>query len=312
MAYQTGTVNSLEDIQTVIQAFLTAHGWAWDSDESVVYKDDVFVRFVTPTAEKALFRATTALTGGTDAANSVGFGRLSNVLPAGQDLGLLSFPATYYAFLNDDEFYFVVNYSVTRFQYVMWGASTIDTGGSGAYISGSTTNTVHASVNATATGGISIGPSGGLATQYQYGNRSAAPFFDRSNTISASVDLRSSFVHSASGWALGVVLSLYHTGVGNNYAGNLQAVLPNAWNGEAPLLPLRAYQRVAESKASLVVDLQHARQCRVDNFNDTEVISLGADQWMVFPFHRKNITARDGGHLVDHTGTLGWAIRKVV
>jgi len=310
MAYQTGTINSLTDIQTVIRVFLTDHGWTWDVGASTIYKDNAFIRFVTPTAEKALFMATTALSGGVDAPNSVGFGRLSDVGSASQDVGLLSFPATYFAFLNDDEFYFVVNYAVTRFQYVVWGVSTLDAGGTGAYVSGSTTNKIHSFVSVLGSGGINISPSGGTLNSYWYGNRSAAPFYDRVNVI-GSADLRSSFVNTAAGWSLSAVIDSYNRGIGNGYAGNLQSVLPNLWNGESPLLPLRAYLRMAESKTSLVVDLQHARQCRVDNFNDSEIVSIGADQWQVFPFHRKNPSARDGGEFIDHTGTLGWAIRKV-
>ena len=67
MAYQTGTLNNLADIQTVIRVFLTDNGWTWDSGASTIHKDAVFVRFIAPTTDKVLFVATTALSGGADA-----------------------------------------------------------------------------------------------------------------------------------------------------------------------------------------------------------------------------------------------------
>lgn len=313
MAYQTGTLNSLADIQTVIRVFLTDNGWTWDSGASTIHKGSVFVRFIAPTTDKVLFTATTALSGGTDAPRQAGVGRLA--ADGGSSVpGVLTFPATYYAFLNDDEFYFVVKYDIVRFQYVMWGASTVENlgaGATGAYVSSTVTE---ASPYSGVGGGaaITIGPGDGGGNWY--GTRSAAPFWATAQDLSYGFDLFADFVHTdfdGESWELRRASGSNKVSVGNSYAGNVQSVLPNAWNGESPLLPIRAYKYLAESKVALVVDLQHARQCRVDNFNDTEVIGIGSDEWQVFPFHRKDLGARNGGTAINHTGTFGWAIRKV-
>lgn len=309
MAYQTGTVNSLADIQTVIQTFLTGNGWTWDAGSSTIYKGTVFVQFVAPTADKVLFRGTTALSAGLLTGNTVGMGRVTSLFGGKPPLSL-TFPADYWAFLNDDEFYFVVRYDVVRFQFVTWGKSSVDVGaaGAGTYLSGTVTGAEYYSD----AGVITITPSAGGGG----GSRSAAPFWMTGQNVGSGIDLTTDYVHTDFGtpsWDLGVLAGTY-TSVGNRYAGNLQSVIPNAWNGESPLLPIRAYKLLSESKIALVLDLQHARQCRVDNFNDAEIISIGSDQWQVFPFHRKNLAARDGGGeygIIDHTGTLGWAIRKV-
>lgn len=315
MAYQTGTVNSLADIQTVIQTFLTGNGWTWDAGSSTIYKGTVFVQFVAPTADKVLFRGTTALSAGLLTGNTVGMGRM--VTPTGSNLPVpLTFPADYWAFLNDDEFYFVVRYDVVRFQFVTWGKSSVDVGaaGAGTYLSGTVTGADFASVGDLAAG-IVITPSTGGSSASSYGSRSTAPFWMTAQNTARN--LTTDYVHTDFGtpsWDLGVTTGGTYASVGNRYAGNLQSVIPNAWNGESPLLPIRAYKRLSESKIALVLDLQHARQCRVDNFNDAEVISIGSDQWQVFPFHRKNFAARNGGGehgYIDHTGTFGWAIRKV-
>lgn len=319
MAYQTGIVNSLAGIQTVTRVFLTDNGWTWDAGSSTIYKDDMFVTFVTPSGDKVLFQAKTALSGGLLTENTVGMGRM---VPAREgNLPVpITYPADYWAFLNDDEFYFVIRYDVARFQFVTWGKSTLDVGvgGVGTYLSGTVTGAdLHNATGLSA--GIVITPStGGRPTGSLYTARCAAPFwmsFQR-NTTSLSSDLTVDYVHTdfgAPSWDLWVPSGSSRESVGNKYAGPLQSVLPNQWNVESPLLPIRAYKRLAESKIALVLDLQHARQCRVDNFNDAEIISIGSDQWQVFPFHRKEIAARNGGDTdyIDHTGTFGWAIRKV-
>lgn len=300
MAYQTGTVNSLADIQTVIRVFLVDNGWTWDSSSNTIYKGTVFIE-MTVTALRVEIRGKTALGSATGGYAAVG--RMSPSIPG----YAVTFPSTYWLFLNDDEFCFVVNYDVTRYQYITFGKSTIDlsgTGGTGTYLSGTNNEgylpTYNPPIFTSPDGTVDARGTGFTAT-------AAAPFFVR---LAANIEL-ADHVHtgmSASPW------SLLNEGksVGNAYQGNLLAVLPNAWNGESPLLPIRAYKLLTESKVALVLDLQHARHCRIDNFNDQEIITIGADQWQVFPHHRRNTTDRNGWGAIDHTGTFGWAIRKVV
>jgi len=59
------------------------------------------------------------------------------------------------------------------------------------------------------------------------------------------------------------------------------------------------------------VDLQNARTLRVDNYDPGQIITLGDDQWRIYPFYRKNADQRDGTTSSggDHSGTMGWAIR---
>ena len=324
MAYQTGVVNNLVDIQTAIRLFLVANGWTWSGGGGgpVLHKDQIFVKFITPTADTVMFVGTTALSGGSDTPRQVGMGRMvySGI---GNVPALITFPATYWAFLNDDEFYFILNYDTTRYQFVTWGKSTLDVGAgaTGMFIAGTVNELLTYGGYANISAGITISANGGGLSSI-HSRRSAAPFWDssqnaNSTSMSSYTDLTASFVHSNLGgasWRLGVQPSNDATRwdyPGNGYAGNLQSVLPNAWNGESPFLPLRAYRLVAETKISLVLDLRHARQCRIDNFSDNEIVTIGTDEWQVFPFHRRNVAARNGGSSIDHTGTFGWAIRKV-
>lgn len=325
MAYQTGVVNNLDDIQTAIRLFLVANGWTWSGGGSpVLHKDQMFVKFITPTVDTVRFVGTTALSGGSDTPRQVGMGRMVYT-GTGNVPALITFPATYRAFLNDDEFYFILNYDTTRYQFVTWGKSTLDVGAgaTGMFLAGTINNLMRQPGNTNLGALINIAAGSGGIVGFSNHARSAAPFWDTSQGASDTygssfADLSSSFVHSDLGsvtWRLGVQPLNDATRwdhVGNGYAGNLQSVLPNTWNGESPFLPLRAYRLVDESKVSLVLDLQHARQCRIDNFADNEIVTVGTDEWQVFPFHRRNVAARNGGTFIDHTGTFGWAIRKVL
>lgn len=314
MAYQTGTVNSLADIQTVIRTFLVGNGWTWDAGSSTIYKDDVFVTFVAPSGDKVLFQAKTALSGGSSAPAQAGVGRMVHDR-VGNVPAVITYPATYWAFLADDEFYFVIGYDVTRYQFVTWGKSTLEVGvgATGMFISGTINNQAPSTSVSGLACAIWITPSTGGST-FWYGTRSGAAFWQTTAEVSSGINLNCDQVHTTldgSSWDLSDGSALTRAWVGAGAFGNLMSVLPSGWNSESPLLPIRAYKRRPESKVSLVLDLQHARYCRVDNFADREIVTIGPDQWQVFPFHRRNMSARNGGTSLGHTGTFGWAIRKV-
>lgn len=315
MAYQTGSANSLADIQNVIQTFLTANGWTWNSGSSIIYKDQMFVKFIAPADNRVLFQGTTALSGGVNTPRNVGMGRLIDPSNITADL---TFPCTYFAFLSDDEFYFIVNYDVVRYQFIAWGNGHINTGvnASGMFITGST-NELNPAAGYSGLGcGIDMGLTGNSGNMPLYGYRSAAPFWDHVQGTGSSnyMDGRNSFVRSDLGtpnWSLSIYDGSYYQMPGIRYLSDLLGVIPNVWNGESPLLPFRAYRRLAETKISLVADMKNARHCRIDNFNDQEIITIGSDQWQIFPFHKRSMTSRNAGYLIDHTGTFGWALRKV-
>ncbi len=103
-----------------------------------------------------------------------------------------------------------------------------------------------------------------------------------------------------------------------NFYNNVQAVRliqplisrqPSAFSSEAIFLPIQIAVPRASNKTSIVADVKNARYLRIDNYEPGQILTLGNDKWMVFPFHRKNITARNGGDYIDHTGTFGWVIR---
>ena len=315
MAFQTGSVNSLADIQTTIRTFLQANGWSWDSGNSVIYKDQIFIKFVAPAGDKCLFTAQTAITGGTSASQNVGLGRLAPADTGGFVSGVIVYPATYYMFLDSDEFYFVLLHSSNIYQFVMWGKSSLNVGagGTGTYISGSVSNLAPYS-SAGSGSQIALYNTGG-GTNAWWGQQCPAPFWRNTSDVGSGYGITNDFVHTnldGATWdaSNGATQRVW---VGASSISNLITVMPNIWNGESPFLPVRCYKIRPSNMSSLVVDLKNARYCRIDNFVDGEIITIGSDQWQIFPFYKRDNVNRNGlTQQATHSGTLGWAIRKVV
>lgn len=316
MAYQTGTVNTLADINVTIRTFLAANGWTWDSGNSTIYKDSMYIKLF-DTTDYVYYQASTALTGG-DVAPYVGMG-LPNRLTATPTPSPITFPATYFAFLNSDEFYFIINYNSTLYQYVCWGKSTMDVGtGTGTFISASL-NYPRYTIPGNY-GSLISTVADGYSTYLVGSSSSAAPFYGQAyyNSGNPSPD----YVHTvlaetalpSNPWHIGDSTNDTYANIGNRDMSALISVQPNVWNGESILLPIRCYKKMQSSKTALVLDLQTAKQCRIDNFANKEEITVGSDTWKIFPFFQRNMTQRNGptsAEYMYHSGTFGWAIKKV-
>lgn len=210
-------------------------------------------------------------------------------------LHAIAYPLGYELFLFPDEVYCVVRHSVDVFQYFAFGRSSIPLPGTGMWV-GATGET-----GMSGSSGLSIYPAGGTGVNYGYTVPALfwATDYSRSNNVHSDFD--------GQGWWLDQ--AEYANTIGISPLIPLTSLLPNAWNSEAVLLPIRAFKRRTSGKVSLVVDLSNARHTRVDNYLPGEVITIGTDRWKVFPWYRKNSAARNGGSGITHSGTFGWAIR---
>ncbi len=88
----------------------------------------------------------------------------------------------------------------------------------------------------------------------------------------------------------------------------LLGMSPNAWNQESILLPLQVIQARPDFKVSLINQLVHMRVCRNDYLMPGQVVTLGTDQWKVYPAYRRSTQDRNGLNGV-HSGTLAIAVR---
>lgn len=293
MSYTTGTANDMGAVRQALIDACVADGWSWDSATEVLGKGTIFVRLSVVSGYLKLWgRISAGATGEQPVERKIGpfTGTYSNPLPT------FSWPVQVRLFTFPSEVYCVIQYAVDTFQWLAFGKSTVaGLPGCGTWAEGSS-----AGGNADYRYGVSITfNQPWQATDYFC----PAPFW----AVSQSSNYGSAVHNDLDGHGWGLAWGATGNKKGIKSLLPLIGLLPNRWNSEALLLPIRAHKERAASKISLVADLEHARFTRIDNYDPCQIVSIGTDRWMLFPFFRKNMLQRDGGD--SHTGTHGWAIR---
>ena len=292
MGYYTGTANDMTALrQALIDACTQpAEGWAWNGTTEMLSKGAAFLKLQVVSGYLTLLGRTSASAG--DAPNVARIGTFVSTA--------ITWPVTYEIFAFAAEVYLVINYSADLYQWCAFGLSTVQgMAGSGMWVAASLATAAPTSINMTQTAGA--GASG----------YACPALFWQTTYIYAEV--RNGWVHSdldSQAWWMAQTVDGATVGV--SAAAPLIGILPNTWNSEAVLLPIRAYKVRASSKISLVADLEHARYTRIDNYTPGQIVTIGSDRWKVFPWYRKNTASRNAGSSSGssaHTGTLGWAIR---
>lgn len=293
MSYYTGTAVDLAGLRQALFDACVAEGWTLTGE--ILSKGTMFLRV-------QIVSGFLTFLGGTGQSAGALTGAAAAVSRIGTLAGLaIAFPVKYEIFAFTNEVYLVINYNVSYYQWAAFGKSTVQgLPGTGMWFG--------ASCFANATSNMSITATGGQASS---GYSIPALFHrQRSYANTSTNTLESRIHHGLDGltWSDGV-------NAGNPGASAIDAttpllaMLPNTWNSEAILLPIRVFYPRASNKTSLVADLEHARYTRVDNYTPGDIITLGSDRWKVFPWYLKNSAARDGGSNITHTGTFGWAVR---
>ncbi len=289
MAYYTGTVNTMTALRQALIDACLLEGWAWNGSTEVLSKGALYLRLQIVSGYLTLLGRTSATAG--DAPNVVRIGKVHSAIPD------IAWPATYEIFAFAGEVYLVLNYAVDYYQWCAFGQSSVaGLPGSGMWF-GATLKDVNFTNGA---GPIYIHDAGGG----QATNTTAALFWE-------SVRSGNDWCHSdldGQGWWSAQTLA--GAPVGIRHLTPLPALLPNTWNSEAVLLPIRACKVRPSNRISIVADLEHARTTRIDNYAPGQVITIGSDRWKIFPWYRKVAAERNAGTVGGtHTGTFGWAIR---
>lgn len=287
MAYYSGVANDLGALRQALIDACVGEGWVWSPSQSVLHRDQLFVK-ITHSSARLDFLGRTSLTTG-DMPRPVGIAQLGH----GSSIVSLSWPMTFDIFIFVNEVFLVVNYGVEYYQFAAFGGSTVvDLIGTGLWVTASAKR-VPSIVNIAVSGRVQ-------SPVYSV----PAPFLRARSDINNS----ESFIHT------GLVDGIW--GASTNSVASINPALvplfeisPNSWNTEAVLLPIRVFQSRAERKVSLVADVKNARYMRIDNYEPGQIIIIGSERWKVYPFYSKNSVARNGGTDIKHSGTLGWAIR---
>ncbi|HEJ2039569.1 TPA: hypothetical protein SLV86_001323 [Pseudomonas aeruginosa] len=300
MAYYSGSAIDMAAVRSALVDACVAEGWAWNNDSRVLSKGGLFIQLSVITGPYL-----TALAG--TGANSSG---VTGPTPNAVRVGLagteaMLFPIAYRVFAFSDEIYLVLNYNVDCYQWLAFGKSGVsELPGTGMWVGASIGGSIRTDSPNIANISSAGSGSGGF-------NNNSGPLALFWGTNAADSAANNSFVHhdfDGYGWEAGGAAG-YSGRLGVSPLAPLVSLLPNQWNSEAVLLPLRCYVSRPSSKASLAVDTVNARITRVDNYSPGQIIMLGSDRWIIFPWYRKNLSNRNAGYQVPHSGTFGWAIR---
>lgn len=324
LSYTSGVVNDVPALLGALTSGLLGAGWSQDGD--IYFKDGCHVEISLNQAESpfpALPNTMIKVQGGTDHASGalVNPSGVVSRIGTAPDGGLfeMDFPASYELWVFDDpqdEVYLIVNYGGDRYQFMAFGRSRAPgLPGNGTYTS-STFGGDSEGLNGTA--GIIAQPvtSGSTTTTVGW----SVPLFLEMARPGGQVNPGRRYSHAlhhdydGNGWANQAMAAGQDWSTGScrwqPFAAPLYERSPSQIAQAAPLLPIDVYVGRPSGGISLVLSLAHARALRIDDFNPGQIIEIGPDSWKVFPFHRKNVDARDGSASgIDHTGTLGWAIR---
>lgn len=297
MAYVTGSASDISQLHSAMLAALGANGWAVSGN--IVSKGDCFVSVTVDAPNiRLVFQAGLGASGPTildPAPSPVYF-----VKPTAAEAFV--FPMVYHIHISGNEVYMVANWDLDKWLTVGFGQSPI-TGmpGKGVWVAG----TAYTSIDA---GGQFGWGGGSLAGNYYAAanNNANTGLFIVSGGNGGGAGC---YVHHGlPGWS-GAGASLAKTYDACRQLTNFDNPATNA-TGQTILVPIQPYIERGSGKTSLVADLQAARYIRLDTLEPGDTITLGTDQWKVYPVYKKNGGARSGGSL--HSGTYGYAIRYEV
>ncbi len=229
---------------------------------------------------------------------------------------LASWPITYYLFYSGtpDQVCCAIQHDVTKVQHIMFGE--ISKVHSSAFVGG---NWYYATkgINTTAISSLLSISDTGLSTCSVTGTGQVVPF--PLNGSSLAIDNTSGRIHckvDSTVWTNGILTTAVQGQVFlTDYTRRSLFRSPNTWNSQALLVPMHLKIRAASTLDMYLGYIEHVRLVRIDNYDLGDIITLGSDQWKVFPCLEKNSATRNGDGLSAPTnqqsGTLGYAIRYV-
>ncbi|MBP8005343.1 MAG: hypothetical protein KAZ18_00345 [Acinetobacter sp.] len=308
MAYYSGYASSYPELLNQVVNACVDNGWNWS--DSILSKNNAFVKVETLLSSTSNSNGPgLRFQGGTGKSGSSLINPSSAIMrmgPFGAGATIVptpTFPIFYHIFIfdNPDEVFIIIKYDIDRFQFAAFGMSSI--ADCGLWVSASLGLRYMTGSGTTGTGIQITAISGGASASSSYVSSSGFMW----HTLISTVEVITQTIYIETdgiGWS-----HLISETPAQQTMRPLIERLPAAWSSESVLLPIQPTLIRASNKTSLIADIENARYLRIDNHEPEQILTLGTDKWMVFPFHRKNVVVRNGGTQIDHTGTFGWAIR---
>ncbi len=304
MAYQTGTFSSPADLVSTIQAFATTNGWTLSGNVlkkgsvyAAVWADGVDVKVQGGLGESGgVLTSPCPDTGHIDGgdASYPYFGELQS-----------SYPATYHLFAhtNPDVILCAVNYNVVWWQWMAFG-SIVKYGDwvGGEFYCGPHNGSM---LSAGQTDAYRVQSSGswlssGLAL-FWGGKENWGNTYPDGSYLHCEID---GYTWASSTRETGGLSAAYLKARHPEVMGDLIKNSVSTWNQQATLIPYYLFADRPDSKQSLIGQVEHIRSLRLDNLNPGDIITIGSDKWMVFPWVKKDLSL---GY--SSSGPYGFAVR---
>ena len=294
MAYYSGQAASYQELLDILVASCIEQGWIWEN--GVLTKNGVFLGLVAN--ETGLSKGIVA-TGYTSLNKANPSGITPRLGAASSTVSQAVFPISYYIFIFENEVYLKIKFNINHYFYLAFGKSLTDPLYPRLWISATSCKQ---SINTDYRGGYSTDASGGNNGNNIY--QCPTPFgkYGTSNSYSYN----SVILNNLDGeiWSSGASQAVSAAGLQPLYSRS-----PSGWSDETIFLPINIFIERLSNKKSLICQFENAKFIRINHYEPEQLIVLGNDKWMVFPFYKKNSENLGGTGISDDTGTFGWAIR---
>ena len=298
MAFQTGTASSFINLADALRLFATANGWTenlWAADGANqrlhLQKGGIYANFHAEAAQLIL-KGSLGYSGASawDAQPST-----HTPSPRIRDgwYGAVTWPVTYWFFLHTapDSIEVVIRYQPTRVQWLTFGGITkYGAWPGGEFFCGSIDR-------------FDRGLEGNYSTQI--GGPVLAALFWRTDAVNLGSADNNSMLHAevdSKVWAtsqqqpIGVDGDFgYLLASASNHAYPLPQRSLSAFNGLSALQPVEIYVRRPDAHHSPLGRIEHVRYAIVTNHNIADIIDIGGQKWMLFPWVEKGGPTDAGG-----------------
>jgi hypothetical protein len=302
MAFQTGTVNHSIELLDTFRVFLVAQGWVIDSTQDItegkllhISKDNHFMHFraVNEPPSNAFYRyqANSIAMVMSDAADTTTEFQKLNLntkqIPIIDTIQKGPFRYWLFHLENPLVVFCILEYEADRFEFLMFGSIL---------------------KYSDWVGGQFFGASWTIGQRHQR-IMNTGPFQDNGSPRDGTT-----FLHAEVGGFKWLTCGNYSDddyrlvrGM-NFWHRELMDQSPSSFNGLSTMIPVQLFAERDDHFFSPIGELEHMRYVNILPYSPGQIIQLGADQWMIFPFHHKGPKEHP-----DYDGTqhLGYAVRVI-
>lgn len=306
MAFQSVVVNSAADLKAAIENFAQTNGWTLAS--GVLSKNGCYTALTNPsTSELRIQNARNGLFSGNDIA--VRYSRIYNTTwPS-------SATAYMVAFSNPDIIWVTINFDVVKFMHLGFG-NIVKYGNwnGGQWFHAQHTsrvgdNNVCSLIN-------------GSQNPYWPGSASECALFwnpqsrdswngynVENNASSIECDIRGRIWEPNAGTD-----GDYNTIWCPRMISPIHQKNPNVFNSQTILTPFQLWIKASDGYMQCLGHIDHIRFVKLTNYNPGDRITLGSEQWTLYPWYVHDVGAPDGSHAqyssgYNTTGVLGVAVK---